>query len=128
MGSTLLPSQRKTIGIILLVIGLICLGMTGVVTGLIFSSRAEAANTFTEQQASCKARLGALGGEVSEVPGRIIWLKRDIAEGPVRLGEASVASVLCPGWRLKTACVGTQCPEADAMRVVLEPMNAQEEQ
>ena len=119
----LLPEQRRTIGIILLVFGLLCTVVTGGVVALIASSRAEAAARFTESQTSCRGRLQALGGKVEEVPGRLIWMKSDINEAPIRLGEASVASVLCPGWRLKTSCLGTQCPESDSMRIVLEPIN-----
>lgn len=119
----LLPEQRRTIGIILLVFGLLCTVVAGGVVALIASSRAEAAARFTESQESCRGRLQALGGEVEEIPGRLIWLKSDINEAPIRLGEASVASVLCPGWRLKTSCLGTDCPESNSMRIVLEPIN-----
>lgn len=121
--SQLVPEQRKIIGVILMIIGLISLVMTAGVVFLISSARAEAASKFTEAQESCKKRLGALGGKVEEVPGRIIWMKENIQEAPARLGEASVVSVLCPGWKLRTACVGTECQEANAMRVVLEPIN-----
>jgi len=122
----LLPEQRRTIGIVLFVVGILSLAMTGVMVSLISSARADNAARFTEEQASCKGRLGALGGEVQEIPGRIVWLKRGIDEGLIRMGEASVVGVLCPGWRMKTACIGTQCPGegANAMRIVLEPMNA----
>jgi len=123
MRSTLLPEQRRTIGIALFFLGILCIAMTGVMVSLISSARAETASRFTEQQAGCSEKLKALGGEVEEVPGRIIWRKRGTEEALVRLGEASVAGVMCPGWRLKTACMGSQCPESDAMRIVLEPMN-----
>jgi len=126
MGSDLLPEQRRFVGIMSFVVGILCLGMAGMVVGLITSSRAEAASRFTEQQESCKARLSLLGGEVSDIPGRIIWSKRGIQEAPARLGEASAAAVLCPGWKLATACVGSQCPESDAMRIVLEPITPEE--
>lgn len=119
----MVPEQRRLVGVILLVVGIISLVMTAGVVAMISSSRAEAASRFTELQESCKRRLGALGGKVDEVPGRLIWIKENIQEAPARLGEASVASVLCPGWKLRTACVGAECPESNAMRVVLEPMN-----
>lgn len=126
MNSYLLPEQRRTIGVVLFVVGLLCIGVTGVMVSLISSARADNAARFTEQQEGCAAKLTALGGEVEQIPGRIIWRKRGIEEGVVRLGEASVVGVLCPGWRMKTACIGSQCPESDAMRIVLEPMNEEE--
>jgi hypothetical protein len=116
------PSQRRLVGIILLVFGVVSLAMGGMVVGMTVKARAASAARFTETQESCKVRLKALGGEVSEVPGRIIWMKGDIEQAPARIGEASVASVLCPGWQLKTACVGRDCSESGSMRVVLEPM------
>jgi hypothetical protein len=120
---SLVPEQRRLIGVILLVVGIVSLVMTAGIVTMIINSRAEAAERFTEAQASCKRRLSALGGKVDEVPGRLIWVKENIQEAPARLGEASVAAVLCPGWKLRTACVGTECSDANAMRVVLEPMN-----
>lgn len=117
------PSQRRIVGIILLVFGVVTLSLGGMVFAATVKAREASAARFTETQESCKARLKALGGEVSEVPGRIIWMKGDIEQAPARIGEASVASVLCPGWQLKTACVGRDCAESGSMRVVLEPMN-----
>lgn len=122
MASTLIPEQRKFIGVTLFLVGFLCLAMSGAILALIVSKRESSAQSFTESQNSCVQRLGALGGEVDEIPGRIIWIKKGIDQAPARLGEASVASVLCPGWRLRTACVGGQCPDKDAMRIVLEPM------
>tara|TARA_B100000929_G_scaffold169806_1_gene134513 strand:+ start:6472 stop:6876 length:405 start_codon:yes stop_codon:yes gene_type:complete len=123
MKSYLLPEQRRTIGVVLFVVGLLCLGMSGVMVSLISSARAETAAQFSQQQEGCATQLQGLGGEVEQIPGRIIWRKRGIEEGLVRMGEASVVAVLCPGWRMRTACIGSQCPESDAMRIVLEPMN-----
>ena len=122
----LLPEQRRTIGVVLFVVGILSLAMTGVMVSLISSAREDNAARFTEQQESCKGRLTALGGDVEEIPGRIVWLKRGLDEGLIRMGEASVVGVLCPGWRMKTACIGSQCPGegANAMRIVLEPMNS----
>jgi len=122
----LIPEQRRTIGIVLFVVGILSLAMTAVMVSLISSARTDNAERFTEQQESCSDRLSALGGEVQEIPGRIVWMKRGIEEGLIRMGEASVVGVACPGWRMKTACIGTQCPGdgANAMRIVLEPMNA----
>lgn len=119
----MVPEQRRLTGIILLIVGVLSLVMTAGIITMISNSRAEAAQRFTEAQESCKRRLGALGGKVDEVPGRLIWIKENIQEAPARLGEASVAAVLCPGWKLRTACVGTECTDSNAMRVVLEPMN-----
>lgn len=116
------PSQRRLVGIVLLIFGVVTLGLGGMVVGMTAKARADSAARFTETQESCKTRLKALGGEVSEVPGRIIWMKGDIEQAPARIGEASVASVLCPGWQLKTACVGRDCAESGSMRLVLEPM------
>lgn len=116
------PSQRRSVGIILLVFGIVCLALGAMMVGMTVNARAESAARFTQTQESCKARLKALGGEVSEVPGRLIWMKGDIEQAPARIGEASVAAVLCPGWQLKTACVGRDCAESGSMRVVLEPM------
>ena len=126
MNSYLLPEQRRTIGIALFIVGLLCISMTGIMVSLISSARAETASRFTEVQNGCSEKLKTLGGEVEEIPGRIIWRKRGIDEAIVRLGEASVVGVLCPGWRMKTACLGSQCPENDAMRIVLEPMNEEQ--
>lgn len=119
----MVPEQRRLVGVILLVIGVVSLVMTAGIVAMISTARADAAARFTEAQESCKRRLGALGGKVDEVPGRIIWMKENIQEAPARLGEASVAAVLCPGWKLRTACVGSECTDSNAMRVVLEPMN-----
>lgn len=119
----MVPEQRRLVGIILLIVGVVSLVMTAGIVAMISSARADAAARFTEAQSSCKRRLSALGGKVDEVPGRLIWVKENIQEGPARLGEASVASVLCPGWKMRTACMGEECPDANAMRVVLEPMN-----
>ena len=120
----MLPSQRRLVGILLLVFGVFALIMGGVLVGMTARARAASAARFTETQESCKTRLKALGGEVTEVPGRIIWMKGDLEQAPARVGEASVAAVLCPGWQLKTACVGRDCAESGSMRVVLEPMTA----
>ena len=119
----MIPEQRRLVGVILLIVGIASLVMTAGIVAMISTARADAASRFTEAQQSCKRRLSALGGKVDEVPGRLIWLKENIQEAPARLGEASVASVLCPGWKLRTACLGTECTESNAMRVVLEPMN-----
>ena len=116
------PSQRRLVGLILLIFGVFTLGMGGVVFAMTAKARQDSASRFTETQQSCKTRLKALGGEVEEVPGRIIWMKGDIEQAPARIGEASVAAVLCPGWQLKTACVGRDCAESGSMRVVLEPI------
>lgn len=120
---TLLPEQRRFAGLMLVVFGILCIIAAAGITALIGNARADAASRFTEAQASCKGRLQALGGRVEEIPGRLIWLKDNIEQAPVRLGEASVAAVLCPGWRLKTSCIGSDCPEANSMRIVLEPIN-----
>lgn len=119
----MVPEQRRFAGIILLVVGVISLVMTAGVVAMISSARADAASRFTEAQTSCKRRLTTLGGKVDELPGRLIWIKENIADAPARIGEASVAGVLCPGWKLRTACLGSECPDPNAMRVVLEPMN-----
>lgn len=119
----MVPEQRRLTGIILLLVGIVSLVMSAGLIAMISSARADAAARFTEAQSSCKRRLGALGGKVDEVPGRLIWMKENIQEAPARLGEASVASVLCPGWKLRTACVGSECTDSNSMRVVLEPMN-----
>lgn len=119
----MVPEQRRLVGVILLIIGVVSLVMTAGIVAMISTARADAAARFTEAQSSCKRRLGALGGKVDEVPGRLIWMKENIQEAPARLGEASVAAVLCPGWKLRTACVGSECTDSNAMRVVLEPMN-----
>ena len=119
----MVPEQRRLVGVILLIVGVISLVVTAGIVVLISSARADAAARFTEQQSSCKRRLAALGGKVDEVPGRLVWMKENISEAPARMGEASVASVLCPGWKLRSACVGAECPDSNAMRVVLEPMN-----
>jgi len=119
----MVPQQRRLVGVILLIVGVLSLVMTAGIVAMISSARADAAARFTEAQSSCKRRLSALGGKVDEVPGRLIWIKENIQEAPARLGEASVAGVLCPGWKLRTACVGSECPDSNAMRVVLEPMN-----
>lgn len=128
MNDYLLPEQRRTIGIALFVVGLCCLALAAVTVGMATSARASNAARYSQVQSQCKASLTGLGGEVEEIPGRIIWRKRGLEEGVVRLGEASVVGVLCPGWRMKTACIGSQCPESDAMRIVLEPMNTEEEE
>lgn len=119
----MVPEQRRLVGVILLIVGVVSLVMTAGIVAMISSARAEAAAKFTEAQESCKRRLGALGGKVDEVPGRLIWMKENIQEAPARLGEASVAAVLCPGWKLRSSCVGTECSDSNAMRVVLEPMD-----
>lgn len=124
----MIPEQRRFVGIILLVIGVLSLVFSAGVISMIVTARASAAARFTEAQSSCKARLESLGGKVDiPVPSRIVWSKENLEEGPARLGEASVASVLCPGWKLKAACVGSQCPESNSMRIVLEPMGSVEE-
>ncbi len=119
----MVPEQRRLVGVILLIVGIASLVMTAGIVAMISSARADAAARFTEAQSSCKRRLSALGGKVDEVPGRLIWIKENIQEAPARLGEASVAAVLCPGWKLRTACVGQECTESNAMRVVLQPMD-----
>jgi hypothetical protein len=119
----MVPEQRRLVGVILLIVGIASLVMTAGIVAMISSARADAASRFTEAQQSCKRRLSSLGGKVDEVPGRLIWIKENIKEAPARLGEASVAAVLCPGWKLRTACVGQECTESNAMRVVLEPMD-----
>ena len=121
----MIPEQRRVAGVFLLVVGLLSLLVSAGVIVLISSARADAAARFTEAQSSCKRRLSALGGKVDELPGRLIWTKENLEEGPARMGEASVAGVLCPGWKLKAACVGSQCTDSNAMRVVLAPMNDQ---
>lgn len=120
----MIPEQRRFVGIILLVVGMVSLMLTGAVLVTMAHARKESASRFTEQRDSCKKRLAALGGNVSEAGNRLIWLKENIDEGPARLGEASVAAELCPGWKLANACMGTECPDANAMRVVLEPFNS----
>lgn len=120
------PEQRRKLGLSLFIAGLLAIVMSGVVMYKLSSARAEAASRFTESQATCKTRLAALGGEVTEVPGRIVWLKQDLAEAPARLGEASVAAVMCPGWKLANACMGEECPDKNAMRIVLAPINPEE--
>lgn len=127
VGDKMIPAQRRFVGIMLTVIGVIAMLMSAGVIALISSARAESSKRFTELQTSCVARLRPLGGKVDEIPGRIIWSKENIEEAPARLGEASVVAVLCPGWRMKTACVGSQCPEPNAMRIVLEPTTEQSE-
>lgn len=119
----MIPQQRRLVGIILLVVGVLSLVISAGVIAMISSARADAAARFTEAQSSCKRRLAALGGKVDELPGRLIWSKENLEEGPARLGEASVAGVLCPGWKLRSACVGAQCSDSNSMRVVLSPMN-----
>lgn len=118
----LLPEQRRSIGIMLIVFGLLCVISATFVIVQIGNARTESASRFAEAQNSCKSRLQALGGRVEEAPGQLIWLKDNIVEAPIRLGEASVAAVLCPGWQLRNSCVGSDCPEPNSMRIVLEPL------
>lgn len=119
---SMLPEQRRKVGMLMFFAGLAAIFMSGVIMYQLSSARAEAASRFAESQNSCKARLTALGGEVTDEAGRIVWLKRDLAEAPARLGEASVAAVMCPGWKLASACMGEQCPDKNAMRIALEPI------
>lgn len=119
----MIPQQRRLVGIVLLVVGVLSLVISAGVIAMISSARADAAARFTEAQASCKRRLASLGGKVDELPGRLIWTKENLEEGPARLGEASVASVLCPGWKMRSACVGAQCSDSNSMRVVLSPLD-----
>lgn len=119
----MIPEQRRFVGIILLVVGMMSLMLTSGVIVAIAHARKESASRFTEERDSCKKRLASLGGNVTESGSRLIWLKENIEEGPARLGEASVAAELCPGWKLANACMGSECPDANAMRVVLEPFN-----
>ncbi len=125
----MVPEQRRFVGIILLVVGIVSLVMSGGVIAMISSARAESADRYTEMRSQCKQRLGALGGTVDEITKTtLVWKKENLAEGPTRLGEASVAAVLCPGWKLRSACMGTECPDSNAMRVVLEATYAPEDE
>lgn len=118
------PEQRRFVGIALFLFGALFFLGGGLTVSTIVSKRDQAAKRFEEAQSSCMNRLRSLGGEVSEIPGRIIWKKENLNEGPALVGQASVAAVLCPGWQLKTACVGSECADNNAMRIVLEPINA----
>jgi len=120
----MLPEQRRFLGIVLLAVGVVSLLMTGVVISMISTARHDASHRFAETEQSCKKRLAALGGTVTESPMRLVWTKENLEEGPARLGEASVASVLCPGWKMRTACMGSECADHNAMRLVLEPVAA----
>lgn len=119
----LTPDQNKAMGLILIAYAVFALVAGVFVMNLTAEARASTAERFTEAQQSCSARLAALGGNIEEIPGRIVWSKSNLEEGPTRLGEASVAAVLCPGWQLKTACIGQECPDPGEMRVTLEPMH-----
>lgn len=116
----MLPKQRRFIGIMLFIVGLTALTFTGLVVGLTFTARADAAERFTQDQQMCVSKLRALNGEISELPGRITWTSRGLDRAPALLGESSVAAITCPGWELVRACVGSQCPEKDAIQIVLE--------
>jgi hypothetical protein len=122
----MLHEQRRKLGRSMNIASLVAILMSGLVMYKLSSARAEAASRFTESQETCKTRLTALGGEVTDAPGRIVWMKKDLIEAPARLGEASVAAVMCPGWKLAAACMGEQCPETDAMRIVLQPINSED--
>lgn len=122
MNVKLTPEQRKFSGILLFFVGIISLAMTGAIIALISTSRVNASERFGISQNECKAKLGPLGGQIEDIPGRIIWKKDDINQAPARLGEASVASVLCPGWKLRNACIGSQCPDNNSIRIVMEPI------
>lgn len=117
------PEQRRFCGLMLFIVGITSLCIAGLVAGLNFSTRANAAERFVEEQKMCVARLNVLGGEINELPGRIEWTKQGLERAPALLGESSVASVMCPGWKLTQACVGVQCPVPNSINIVLEPLN-----
>ena len=121
------PEQRRFVGIILILIGVLSFGIGSAVFAAVVKDRKEAQKAYSEQQQMCATRLKALGGTITEIPGRIVWLKQDIEQGPALLGQASVAAVMCPGWKMRTACIGTECPDPNAMRIVLSPINTPDE-
>lgn len=122
----MLPQQRRFVGIMLFVVGMISLALSGLVIGLIVSTRADAAEHFTQEQQMCVSHLRSLNGEINEMPGRITWTSKGLERAPALLGEASVASIICPGWKLERACIGAQCPEPEAMQITLTQMRDEE--
>lgn len=118
------PEQRRTVGLLMLFAGLFMFIMSVGIISVVTINRAKAADRFHESTEQCMQKLQTLGGSVKQTEDHITWEKADITQGPTRLGEASVVSVLCPGWEMKTACVGKECPNPNAISVTLGPITS----
>ena len=117
------PDQRKRAGIIWLMIGAVCWIAAASIIGEISSDRRAAAASYAEGADACVGRLQALGGQVVQRAGRIVWRKPgDNFSGETRIGEISVAAVACPGWTMVHACLGEACDGGQPYSITLAPL------
>lgn len=77
--------------------------------GASFVQRSGIGKTAEVEAQACAAKFTALGASAigDETGVRATWA--DLSDPAMIAGSASAASLACPGWRLKSYCIGSGC-------------------
>lgn len=113
--------QIKGLGGVLALLGLLqFLGAYFIAHG-VTTHQAQAATQAVAQAQECSNRLNGLGF-TSAVKGNMISAEMNaFDEAAYRLGQASIASLSCQGWKLSRFCMGEGCGEKGGVQLELQP-------
>lgn len=105
-------SQYASIGAVLLILGLVQMAAAGWFGYLVLQDRDEAVSKASSATQDCMAALrqGLGFGNVQLSAGRIVATQTTIDQAALSLGQATVASLICPGWEMQSFCMGADCP------------------
>ncbi len=116
------PKQLVTLGLVLFALGLGQIAGSVALAVSIAEQRAEAGEGGAETASVCRDRLRSLGlkAEIDSATDTIQASRAGLGDAAVRLGEASVATMLCPGWEMVRFCMGEGCEDSDGFSMELK--------
>ena len=121
---TILTQKQVVVsGIALFFVGWMFIALSFVFISIYNKTSEKGKDTSKARFSTCEGRLSELGLEVKagttdiEANGQFAG-----ADSSIRLGEMSAAALLCPGWRMKSFCMGDGCASNGKLTLVLEPV------
>ncbi len=115
------PGQYRLVGGLLIVFGLLLFAASALLVNSMVNSQGAAQERRAAAAQACSDTLTNLGMEVTTARGVITARLAGLDSAAVKLGRASAASLMCPGWRLSRFCMGEACQVPNAVLLELRP-------
>ena len=118
---TLTRKQIQTLGVVLGVFGLLEFAGSYFIASSITTHQASASAQAVEQSNECKDRLHDLGYNAVVSGDKISAEMNGLDDAAYKLGQATMAALSCPGWKLSRFCMGEGCGAKGGVSFDLQP-------
>ncbi len=120
---SLTKRQIRVLGAVLTLFGLLEFTASYFIASAITTHQANAAAQLVEQTNECKDRLHDLGFNSTVTGKKISAEMTGLDDAAYKLGQATLAALSCPGWRLSRFCMGEGCGAKGEVSFELQPVD-----